>query len=57
MADRYTYALGRRKSAVASVRLTKGTGVISVNGKPAEVYFANSESLMHELFAPFRAVE
>ena len=57
MAERYTYSLGRRKSAVASVRLTKGKGEITVNGKPANDYFAGSASLMHELFAPFRAIE
>ena len=36
---RYHYANGRRKSAVARVRLYPGAGEISVNGKPATDYF------------------
>ncbi|MBU0661413.1 30S ribosomal protein S9 [Patescibacteria group bacterium] len=32
-------AVGRRKTAVARVRLTKGTGVIVINGKPVNEYF------------------
>lgn len=30
---------GRRKTAVASVRLRPGTGKVTVNGRPFEVYF------------------
>jgi small subunit ribosomal protein S9 len=30
---------GRRKEAVARVRLVPGTGVITINGKPYELYF------------------
>ncbi|MEZ4520895.1 MAG: 30S ribosomal protein S9 [Thermomicrobiales bacterium] len=36
---RYFYANGRRKSAVARVRLYPGGGEITVNGKPATDYF------------------
>jgi small subunit ribosomal protein S9 len=36
---RYHYGTGRRKSAVARVRLVPGTGVITVNGKPFNEYF------------------
>ncbi|MDQ2973464.1 MAG: 30S ribosomal protein S9 [bacterium] len=57
MAERYTYALGRRKSATASVRLTKGKGVITVNEKPANVYFADSPMLLSEIDLPFKVVE
>ena len=57
MAEHYTYALGRRKSATARVRLTNGKGKITVNGVPAEQYFADSGMLLHELKAPFRAIE
>jgi small subunit ribosomal protein S9 len=32
-------ATGRRKTAVARVRLTPGTGKIEVNGRPFEEYF------------------
>jgi small subunit ribosomal protein S9 len=35
----YHYGTGRRKSAVARVRLYPGTGAITVNGKPAPEYF------------------
>jgi small subunit ribosomal protein S9 len=34
-------ATGRRKEAVARVRLIPGTGNITVNGKPIDVYFPN----------------
>jgi len=34
-------AVGRRKEAVARVRLTPGTGVITVNGRSLEDYFPN----------------
>ncbi len=33
---RYTYATGRRKSAVARIQLHEGTGQIIVNGRPLE---------------------
>jgi len=56
-AEHYTYAIGRRKSSTAKIRLTNGKGIITVNGKPASEYFANSGMFMHELSAPFRAIE
>jgi small subunit ribosomal protein S9 len=33
-------ATGRRKTAVAQVRLARGTGKIQINGRPLEDYFA-----------------
>ena len=33
-------ATGRRKSAIASVRLAEGTGAIVINGRPLENYFS-----------------
>ncbi len=42
-ADRYTRTLGRRKEAVAQIRMTHGTGKIMVNDKPVEVYFPHEE--------------
>ncbi len=54
----YFYALGRRKSATARVRLTPGgKGTIIVNDKPATEYFADSQSLLNELTKPFRALD
>lgn len=57
MAEHYTYALGRRKSATAKVRVTNGKGDITVNGTSAREYFADSAMLLGELEAPFRAIE
>jgi small subunit ribosomal protein S9 len=53
MANNYFYALGRRKSATARVRLLTGKGNITVNGKPAAEYFANSKYLLGKLQQPF----
>jgi small subunit ribosomal protein S9 len=53
----YYYALGRRKSATARVRLFKGKGSIIVNGKPAEEYFAESKYLLTKLNGPFVVLE
>lgn len=55
--NQYFYALGRRKSATARVRLQGGKGTIVVNGKPAEEYFAGSEYLLNELHKPFSALQ
>lgn len=41
----YFYANGKRKTAVARVRLYKGNGRIVVNGKDAKDYFSNEEML------------
>lgn len=49
----YFYALGRRKSATARVRLSSGKGTILVNEKPAEEYFADSKYLLGKLNQPF----
>jgi small subunit ribosomal protein S9 len=37
---------GRRKSSVARVFIKKGSGAISVNGKPIEEYFGRQTSIM-----------
>ena len=57
MADNYFYALGRRKSATARVRLSGGKGELTINGKPASEYFAASKYLQHELIKPFTVLE
>ncbi|MDA1264915.1 MAG: 30S ribosomal protein S9 [Planctomycetota bacterium] len=41
----WTWGLGRRKKAVARVRLKPGSGSIVINGKPCEVYFPTAQSL------------
>jgi len=40
------YATGKRKTAVARIWLSSGTGAITVNGKPAEQYFERMTSRM-----------
>jgi len=56
-AAHYHYALGRRKSSTARVRLMNGKGKITVNGKDANEYFADSKAIMHELMKPFVVLE
>ncbi len=38
---KYVFATGRRKTAIANVRVFGGTGEINVNRKPLEVYFSH----------------
>ncbi len=45
MAVRYYYGTGRRKEAVAQVRLYPGAGTMVVNGKPAEQFFSREVDL------------
>ncbi len=56
-AHNYFYALGRRKSATARVRLQGGKGSITINGKPAEEYFAGSQLLLTKLGKPFATLD
>lgn len=37
--ERYTEAVGRRKTAIARVRIVAGKGKVTVNGKDLSVYF------------------
>lgn len=55
--DNYFYALGRRKTATARVRLQSGKGVITVNGKPAAEYFSDSQYLLSKLQQPFAVLD
>lgn len=44
------FAVGRRKSSRASVRLYSGSGEVTVNGKPIDKYFPHTKSLLrHKL--------
>ena len=49
-------ATGRRKEAVARVRLVPGTGQWTVNGKPLDVYFPNKVHQQH-VNEPFVTLE
>jgi small subunit ribosomal protein S9 len=55
--DSYFYAIGRRKSATARVRLQSGKGAITINGKSADEYFSTSKYLLAKLQEPFGAVD
>ncbi len=55
--DTYFYALGRRKSATARIRLQGGKGVITINNQPAEEYFAGSKHLLAKLQQPFTILD
>lgn len=46
MIGNWNYGTGRRKTSVARVFLKKGTGVIVVNGKPVDEYFARETGRM-----------
>jgi small subunit ribosomal protein S9 len=48
-------ATGRRKTAVASVRLRPGTGKIDINGKKFEEYFT-LEIQRNAVLAPFQRI-
>jgi small subunit ribosomal protein S9 len=37
--NRYTEAVGRRKTAIARVRIVAGTGVMTINGETGKTYF------------------
>jgi len=47
---------GRRKTSVARVRLTPGTGSYTINGRPAVDYFGR-EALVTYIEQPFKATE
>lgn len=55
--NNYFYGLGRRKSATARVRLTSGKGAMTVNGKPAGEYFADSKYMLAKLQKPFQVLD
>ncbi len=50
----YQFATGRRKSAIARIRLFPGSGQIEVNGKPAPDYFGGRQIHQANLTEPLR---
>jgi len=50
----YYNAVGRRKAAVARVRLYPGTGEMVVNGKDGQDYFGGRELHQITIFTPLR---
>ena len=49
---KYTYGLGRRKSATATARLYKGKGEITINDKPALEYLSHNKTYLAEITDP-----
>jgi small subunit ribosomal protein S9 len=50
----YLYAIGRRKTSIAKVRVIKnGKGTMTVNGRPAQEYFTTYE-LRNMIVAPLK---
>ncbi len=49
-------AVGRRKTAVARVRLTPGTGTIVINGRPFDEYF-KTQALQNTVLSAFEVVK
>ena len=56
MSTSYLYGTGRRKEAVARVRLLPGDGSIVVNGKDAADYFGGTPGLAERIPGPTVAV-
>ncbi|MDP2103612.1 MAG: 30S ribosomal protein S9, partial [Candidatus Gracilibacteria bacterium] len=52
---KYIYAIGRRKTATAQVRLFAGVGDSVINGKPFDQYIHRGD-LFSVLFSPFKTV-
>ena len=54
----YYYGMGRRKTAVARVRVfPNGDGSVTVNGKDAQAYFGQRDALLATIAAPFRVLD
>ena len=49
---KYTYGLGRRKAATATVRLYPGKGDIKINDKPALEYLSGNKTYLAEVTDP-----
>lgn len=56
MSEQTFVTVGRRKTATARVRLTRGTGKILVNGKSPEDYF-KAEDFARAAISPLTTVE
>ncbi|HEV2526837.1 MAG TPA: 30S ribosomal protein S9 [Thermomicrobiales bacterium] len=54
--SRYFFGVGRRKTAVALVRLYRGTGNFTVNGRSAREHFGGRDALFTAMDSPLRLV-
>lgn len=50
------YGTGRRKNAVARVRIVPGTGKVTVNGRDGAEYFGRKQ-LLENAIAPFKVTD
>ena len=57
VAKKYTYGLGRRKTATATARLYAGKGELTINGKPALEYFSGNKTYLAEITDPLALAE
>ena len=53
--ENFKYATGRRKTSIAKIWLSKGTGKILVNGKDFKDYFKRSNHQM-QIIRPFEII-
>ncbi|NCF75474.1 MAG: 30S ribosomal protein S9 [Xanthomonadaceae bacterium] len=54
---KYTYATGRRKSAIAKVRIydeKAGKSEIIINNKDCKSYFSNNNILLEKIYSPLK---
>ena len=51
------WGTGRRKSAVARVKMTPGNGTIIINGRPDNEYFKNRPWLENTIREPFKITQ
>jgi small subunit ribosomal protein S9 len=50
------WGTGRRKAAIARVRLVPGSGDVVVNGRPGEIYFNRIANYLQSLKAPLETL-
>jgi len=53
----YIWGTGRRKEAVARVRIRPGKGAIEVNGKTIEEYFCNRAFYVNRVLLPLKVTD
>lgn len=56
MATEYTYTIGRRKTASATVRLYASEGVSEINGKPFEKFYVSALD-KSKVLEPFKVAD
>lgn len=53
----YFYALGRRKTSTARVRLQSGSGKIVINNQDVNQFIGQSKYLLNKLMTPFAVLD